>query len=245
LGNDCGNRGSTILANQGGWNNKSRVCRTRLATKEAEGWLPPKEREHEVALRSSAESSRFVETLPRRGYRFIATVQRQPSAPARPFVVKLVWAAGLSLVALLAVVVALHVGRSTEDVGGGDRQPIGSLAVLPLASLSTDPEQDYFAEGTTEALITELGKINGLRVISRQSMMQYKGTKKSASQIAHELNVEAIVEGSVIRAGDRVRISVQLIGAEPERHLWSNSYDRDLRDISAVHSEIAHGSLQK
>jgi TolB-like protein/DNA-binding winged helix-turn-helix (wHTH) protein len=182
-------------------------------------------------LGDSAESPRFVETLPRRGYRFIASVQGHPSTPARTSVVKWVGLAGVSSVALLAVVVSLHVGRSKENVLEGDRKPIRSLAVLPFANLSSDPEQDYFAEGTTEALITELGKIDGLRVISRQSTMQYRGTTKSASQIAHELNVEAIVEGSVIRAGDRVRISVQLIGAAPERHLWSNSYDRDLRDI--------------
>ena len=96
------------------------------------------------------------------------------------------------------------------------------------------------AEGMTEALITELGKISALRVISRQSMMQYKGTRKSAPQIAKELNVEAVIEGSLIRAGDRVRISVQLIQAVPERHLWANSYDRDLRDVLALHSEMAH-----
>src|SRR6476659_5655809 len=91
----------------------------------------------------------------------------------------------------------------------------------------------------TDALITELGKISALRVISRQSMMQYKGTKKSAPQIARELNVEAVVEGSVLRAGDRVRISLQLIQAAPERHIWAKSYDRDLRDVLALHSEMA------
>jgi DNA-binding winged helix-turn-helix (wHTH) protein len=139
-------------------------------------------------LGDSAESPRFIETLPRRGYRFIATVQGHSSGPGRTFVVKLVGVAGVSSLALLAVVVALYVGRSQEDVLRGDRKPIRSLAVLPLANLSSDPEQDYFAEGTTEALITELGKINGLRVISRQSTMQYRGTRKSASQIPHELN---------------------------------------------------------
>jgi hypothetical protein len=91
----------------------------------------------------------------------------------------------------------------------------------------------------TEALLTELGKISALRVISRQSMMQYKGTKKSLPQIARELNVGAVVEGSALRAGDRVRVSVQLIEAAPEGHLWANSYDRKAQDVLALHGEIA------
>jgi len=126
-----------------------------------------------------------------------------------------------------------------DAVFGPPRRPISSIAVLPLANLSNDPQQEYFADGMTEALITELGKISALRVISRQSMMQYKGTKKSAPQIAKELNVEAIVEGSVVRSADRVRISAQLVQVSPERQLWANSYDRDLRDVLALHSEIA------
>jgi serine/threonine protein kinase len=116
---------------------------------------------------------------------------------------------------------------------------IRSLAVLPLENLSGDPAQDYFANGMTEILITELGKISALRVISRQSMIGYKGTKKSVPEIASELRVDALVEGSVVRAGDRVRVSVQLIEAAPERHLWANSYDRQASDVLALHSEVA------
>ena len=114
-----------------------------------------------------------------------------------------------------------------------------SLAVLPFANLSGDPAQDYFAEGMTEALHTELGKINALRVISRQSMVRYEGTKKSVPQIARESMVDAVVEGSVLRVGDRVRVSVQLIAAAPEGHLWSNSYDREVCNVLALQGEMA------
>jgi len=114
-----------------------------------------------------------------------------------------------------------------------------SLAVLPFANLSGDLAQDYFADGMTEALLTELGKISALRVISRQSMMRYEGTKKSVPQIAQELMVDAVVEGSVLRVGDRVRVTVQLIEAAPEGHLWANSYDREVQDVLTLHGEMA------
>jgi serine/threonine-protein kinase len=116
---------------------------------------------------------------------------------------------------------------------------IASLAVLPLQNLSGDPEQEYFADGMTEALITDLAKIEALRVISRTSIMQYKGAKKPLPQIAKELGVEGIVEGSVQRAGDRVRITAQLIEAATDRHLWAESYERDLRDVFALQSDVA------
>ncbi len=116
---------------------------------------------------------------------------------------------------------------------------IESLAVLPLANLSGDPEQEYFADGMTDALIAELGQIASLRVISRTSVMQYKGAKRPLPQIAKELNVDAVIEGSVVRSGDRVRITAQLIGAVPERHLWARNYERDLRDVLSLQGEIA------
>jgi len=111
--------------------------------------------------------------------------------------------------------------------------------VLPLANLSGDPEQDYFSDGMTDALIAELGQIGSLRVISRTSVMQYKGAKRPLPQIAKELNVDAVIEGSVLRSGDRVRITAQLIGAVPERHLWARNYERDLRDVLSLQGEIA------
>jgi TolB-like protein len=117
--------------------------------------------------------------------------------------------------------------------------PIRSIAVLPLANLSGDPQQEYFADGMTEALTAELGQIGSLRVISRTSVMQYKGTKKPLPQIARELNVDAVIEGSVFRVGDRVRITAQLIGVAPERHLWARNYERDLRDVLSLQGEIA------
>jgi TolB-like protein/Tfp pilus assembly protein PilF len=116
---------------------------------------------------------------------------------------------------------------------------VESLAVLPLDNLSRDPEQEYFAEGLTEALITTLAKIGELRVISRTSAMQYKGVHKPLREIARELDVDAIVEGTVLRVGERVRITAQLIDAVKESHLWAESYERDLRDVLALQSEVA------
>ncbi len=116
---------------------------------------------------------------------------------------------------------------------------IESLAVLPLDNLSHDPGQDYFADGMTEELITDLAKIAALRVISRTSAMRYKGSQKPVSQIAQELNVDAIIEGSVLRSGERVRITAQLIQAATDRHLWAESYEGDLRDVLAVQSQVA------
>jgi TolB-like protein/DNA-binding winged helix-turn-helix (wHTH) protein/Tfp pilus assembly protein PilF len=148
------------------------------------------------ALSDSAETPRFIETIPRRGYRFIGNL--------------------------------------------GTRQRwIGSLAVLPLENLSGDPEQEYFADGLTEALINSLAKIGALRVVSRTSAMRYKGTRLSLSEIAQELQVDGIVEGTVLRSGDRVRISTQLIQARTDTHLWAESYDRDLRDVLALQAEVA------
>ncbi|MBZ5515232.1 MAG: tetratricopeptide repeat protein [Acidobacteriia bacterium] len=145
-----------------------------------------------------------------------------------------------------AVLLALNVAglrdRVVAVVGAGlalPYPPIQSLAVLPLANLSGDPAQDYFADGMTEALISEVGQIGALRVISRQSVMRYKGSDKPLTQIAQELKVDALLEGSVLRSGDRVRITAQLIGAVPERHLWARSYERDLRDVLALQGEVA------
>ena len=122
---------------------------------------------------------------------------------------------------------------------------IKAIVVLPLANLSRDPEQDYFAEGMTEALITDLAQIGALRVISRTSAMRYKGTDKPLPDIARELNVDALVEGSVLRVGDRVRITAQLIHAATDQHLWAKSYERDLRDVLALQSEVARAIAEE
>jgi TolB-like protein/DNA-binding winged helix-turn-helix (wHTH) protein len=211
-----------------------------------------------------AKEPRYIQTIPKSGYRLIAglfsdagqelVAPRHETAEASGPTVARVSGHTLALIltgtALLAglVIGAWWMAMARPGSTGSPRQPaltqlaakpLRSIAVLPLENLSRDPEQDIFTDGMTEALITELGKISVLRVISRQSITQYKATKKSAPQIAHELNVEAVVEGSVLRAGDQVRISVQLVEAFPERHLWADTYDRALRDVLTVHSEIA------
>src|SRR5207248_8212891 len=114
---------------------------------------------------------------------------------------------------------------------------IQALAVLPCENLSNAPEQDYFSDGMTEALITELGQIGGPRVTSRRSVMQFKGSKKALQQIARELGVDAIVEGTVERSRDRVLVTVHLAQAFPERQVWANQYDRGIRDVLTLQSE--------
>jgi TolB-like protein/tetratricopeptide (TPR) repeat protein len=145
---------------------------------------------------------------------------------------------GVAALAVLAVIaIAYLVLRSRTE--GTARPKITSLAVLPLKNLSGDPEQEYFADGMTEALITELGKTNIARVISRQSAMQYEGTKKPVQEIARELNVDAVLEGTVVRSGDRVRVTVHLDRATPDGQLWASTYDRSVRDILDLQNEIA------
>jgi len=116
---------------------------------------------------------------------------------------------------------------------------ITSLAVLPLANLSSDPEQEYFSDGMTDAIINELSRANTLKVISRTSVMRYKGTKKSVREIGRELGVDAIVEGTVIRSGDRVRITAQLIQTATDMHLWAETYERDASEVLRLQGEVA------
>jgi len=145
-----------------------------------------------------------------------------------------------ALVAVLAVLAGFNVGGWRERlVNKSGAQRISALAVLPLENLSHDPEQDYFADGMTEALITDLAQIGTLKVISRTSVMQYKGTKKALPAIARELGVDGVVEGSVLREGQQVRITVQLIQAPSDRHLWAQSFDRELKGVLALQSEVA------
>jgi TolB-like protein/Tfp pilus assembly protein PilF/predicted ATPase len=125
------------------------------------------------------------------------------------------------------------------------RQKIRSLAVLPLENLSNDPEQEYFVDGMTEALITSLARIQALRVISRTSIMRYKGTRKPLPEVARELNVDGVIEGSALRAGDRVRITAQLIHAASDTHLWAQSYERDLGDVLSLQNEVARDIAER
>jgi TolB-like protein len=145
----------------------------------------------------------------------------------------------------VAVLVGLNVAgwrdrmtRLVRERHGVPLPEIESIAVLPFDNLSHDPEQEYFADGMTEELITNLGKISALRVISRTSVMQYKGTKKPLPQIARELKVDAIVEGTVQRSENRVRITANLLLALTEQHLWAATYERDVRDVLTLQDEV-------
>ncbi len=210
------------------------------------------------ALGDDAETPRYVETLPRRGYRFIYPVEsvaavsgrrKEPALAERRYRVPRRWLLALAAVILLAVaavLLALNVAGLRDRLLTAVRarravplQEIKSIAVLPLENLSGDPEQEYFADGMTDELITNLGKIGALRVISRTSVMQYRKAPKPMPEIARELNVDAVVEGSVLRAGDRVRITTQLVHAPTDQQLWAESYERDLRDVLALQREVA------
>ena len=150
-------------------------------------------------------------------------------------------------VVLAALVLALGAGLIWIVRERSPLQPaspnggIRSLAVLPLQNFSGNPEQDYLSDGMTEALIARLSAIHALRVISRTSAMQFKGTRKSVPAIGKELNVDAVIEGSVLRSGDKIRVTVQLIRADTDEHLWSGTYDRELQDVLALQSEVTYG----
>jgi len=201
-------------------------------------------------LGDSADAPRYIETLPRRGYRFIAPVEEvqgpQISAESSNKTSELVAVATRPtppagwLLALLGCAVALaswvawqhfHVQVSVT--------PIRSLAVLPLQNLSGDAAQEYFADGMTEELITELSRIHALKVISHTSVTEYKGTKKHLPQIARELGVDGILEGSIVREGDQVRVTVQLLDGPNDRHIWSEDYQREVRGILTLQREMA------
>ncbi len=163
-----------------------------------------------------------------------------PAPPVWGRVAKLVGYGVAGLLVLAVGLTAMNAGGLRDRLMGRTRPAqIRSIAVLPLGNLSGDPREDYFADGVTEALITELAQIGGLRVISRTSIMVYKGAKKPLPQIARDLQVDAVVDGSVQRSGDKVRINADLIEASTDRHLWAKSYERDLRDILTLQSAIA------
>ena len=135
--------------------------------------------------------------------------------------------------------VGLGVYRLRRSTGSASADHLKSVAVLPLTNLSNDSDQEFFSDGVTDELITELAKLPNLRVISHTSVQRYKGTKLSMREIAQELHADEVLEGSVIRSGDRVRITAQLIDARTDQHLWAEKYDRDFRDILTLQSEVA------
>ncbi len=231
------------------------------------------------ALGDSSENPRFIETLPRRGYRFIAPVEElsathsSPSpgeaadynqsqsgtwAPSQfagseaegaaagevqrnhwlvlPRLAFLVIAVSLVGAALYGITV--HYGRG-NGAGKLKLDRTTSIVVLPLENLSGDKEQDYFADGMTDDLIANLAKIRSLRVISRSTAMAYKDTRKPLSQIARELNVDAVVEGTVLRAGNRVRITAELVQVSTDRHLWADTYESQMNDVLALQNRVS------
>jgi TolB-like protein/DNA-binding winged helix-turn-helix (wHTH) protein/lipopolysaccharide biosynthesis regulator YciM len=208
------------------------------------------------ALSDSAENPRFVETLPRRGYRFIAPLEPRPGpAPATPETPPRPappprsrlrsWGGAAAVVAAAALVAGLIVTGTWPRLRGQlASEPIRSLAVLPFENLTGDPGQDYFVDGMTDAVITDLAQVRALRVISRTSVTQYKLAKKALPRIAEELGVDAVVEGTVSRSGDRVRVTAQLIEAATDRHLWAQSYERERRDVLGLQREVAAAIAQ-
>ena len=209
-------------------------------------------------LGDSAGTPRYVETLPRRGYRFIGTVERvgfetsalsatprlSREAPVAPIRSKLraILIVGLLIVLAIPAVLILVPVFSHRAAAA---PPVRSIAVLPLENFSGDPAQEYFVDGMTDELITDLAQIGALRVISRTSIMRYKGTKKALPEIARELNVDGIIEGSVTRSGQRVRITAQLLYGPTDKHLWAETYDRDLGNVLSLQSEVAQAIAQQ
>jgi TolB-like protein/DNA-binding winged helix-turn-helix (wHTH) protein/Tfp pilus assembly protein PilF len=214
------------------------------------------------ALGDSAGEGQMIQTVAKRGYRFAAPVRvvtaGQPSnatillegssyespvpehsrrllpepAPARWKAVTAAAAAALVIVTVSYLVFSVRIGKATATPA------VRSIAVLPLANLSTDPAQEFFADGMTDDLITELARIHALRVISRTSVMQYKGTRKTLPQIARELNVDALVEGTISQRNGQIHITTQLVRANPEQHIWAESYERPREQAQNLQSEI-------
>jgi TolB-like protein/DNA-binding winged helix-turn-helix (wHTH) protein/Tfp pilus assembly protein PilF len=254
-------------------------------------------------LRDGENGQRYIETVPKRGYRFIATVHAReaqgplavtfapaagaiaekteespdgpmanPSGPqqsgatvsigvsasssphgavsgsqrevpepgTRAWKPRLWFGVAAALVAGLAVLALLKLNEQRlQRLPQPDSAPIQSIAVLPLQNLSSDPNQGYFADGMTDELITDLAQMKGLKVVSKTSIMQYKDTRKPLSQIGRELGVDAVIEGSVLRSGNRVRITAQLIRTSTDRHLWANTYEGDLKDVLNLQGRVA------
>jgi TolB-like protein/DNA-binding winged helix-turn-helix (wHTH) protein/tetratricopeptide (TPR) repeat protein len=228
------------------------------------------------ALNDSADAPRFIETLPRRGYRFIAevnghgstesratgiadsikageaasvvgleaTATAKPSpAPSFSWAGKF-WPAAAGVSVIAALTLGLYFGRG-RALRTNTAAKIHSLAVLPLDNLSGDPSQEYFADGITDALTTELAQIRGVRVISRTSAMHYKGTKKALPEIAKELGVDAVVEGSASRTSGAIHVNAQLIYVPRDSHIWAHSYEGAASGLAAMENEIANEIARK
>ena len=217
-----------------------------------------------AALRDNVDSPRFIQTISGKGYRFVpetltggnngnssaiahlaasaspsSGVDTAPPPPPKRSRPRLIAAAALALALVFAAVLALKFGRLRNQAGANADNRVHSLAVLPLANLSGDASQDYFADGLTDELTTMLAKNTTLRIVSRTSAMQYKGVKRPLHEIARELGVDGIVEGSVSRTGDHVHLTAQLIYAPTDTHLWADSYERDLNQAFFLPAELS------
>jgi len=223
-----------------------------------------------AALNDNADSPRFVETLPKRGYRFLVPVERvagprvatstqQEGLPVpqvisgadqnqRPAALPRTKLASVAVILTLVAIVAvgLYVAKTRGLLSRGPASgSIPSIAVLPFDNYSNDPEPQYFADGMTEELTAELGQIRGLRVPSRTSVMVFKRANKPLREIARELEVDALVEGSVTRSGDRVGITVQLLDGARDQHLWGQHFERDSRDVLSLQRELAQAIAEE
>jgi TolB-like protein/DNA-binding winged helix-turn-helix (wHTH) protein len=209
-----------------------------------------------TALSDQAIRPRYVETVQRRGYRFIGkleasdepvAVQPQPIHDPTPKPGRRFWNSWTGMMGGFMGAIAIAASLVAGNVYGlkdwlftaAKPHSFRSLAVLPLENLSGDPKQDYFADGMTEELITQVSKFANLKVISRTSVMQYKGSKKSLPQIAGELHVDAVVEGAVQLVDSRIRITAQLVDGATDEHIWAETYDRDLSNVLLLQSEVA------
>jgi TolB-like protein/DNA-binding winged helix-turn-helix (wHTH) protein/Tfp pilus assembly protein PilF len=222
-----------------------------------------------LVLRDDPEKPRFVETVVGKGYRFAAPITHgngsseapllakeqplpsqaqaiaEPAVPATPPKTLSARLMMMLAIAAAAAIVAIVLLINRGSAKGTGLQPIKSLAVLPLKNLSADPKQEYLADGMTEALIGRLAGIHDLRVISRTSVVRFKDTQLSAPEIARMLSVDALVEGSVIRDGSRIRVHAQLIRAATDEHFWSEAYDRELQDVLSLESDVAQSIARK
>ena len=203
-------------------------------------------------LGDTAETPRFIETAPGRGYRFVAPVEvlETPNAETFPAATRPAkqpalskWAWGLAALAAVLAMAAIgvnFVGPSDEPSSPPVAAPVKpSVAVLPFTNLSADPREEYFADAMTDVLIGDLAKVGALRVISRTSVMPYKGSDKSLRQIGRDLNVSHVVEGSILHTGGQVRITAQLIEAATDEHVWTETYEKDRAGTIPLQAEIA------
>lgn len=193
---------------------------------------------------------RFIETIPKRGYRLVAPVERLDGDSRLPESlvegefprgkrIRIIAAFAMLCILIVALALVLNLAGVSSRLSGTKPPAIHALAVLPLQSLSDDPKQEYFAEGITDALITDLAQINNLRVVSRTTISRYGRPDKPLPEIARELNVDGIVEGTVQRSNDRVRITAQLVYGPSDQHLWAASFDRDVKDLLALQNDLA------